>query len=128
MALSHPESNSLTRRIIGAAIEVHSALGPGLLESVYEDCLYSDLLDDGLPIERQRLIPVVYHSRVIPAAFRADLIVAEQVIIEVKSLEKILPVHKSQLLTYMKLAHISVGLLINFNVSRLVDGLTRLSL
>ena len=128
MALSHPESNQLTEQIIGLSIEIHRELGRGLLESAYDDCLYWDLFDANHVVDRQRKIPIVRRSRVIPAAFRADLIINDQVIVEVKSLEKILTVHKAQLLTYMRLSQIPVGLLINFNVPRLVDGITRLSL
>jgi|SRR5215212_5575073 len=128
MALSHPESNRLTEQIIGFCIDIHKEFGPGLLESAYDDSLYWDLFDAELIVDRQRKIPIVRRSRTIAGAFRADLIVNEQVIVEVKALEKVLPVHKSQLLTYMKLSRIRVGLLINFNVDRLVDGITRLSL
>ena len=128
MALTHPESNHLTERIIGFAIEIHREYGPGLREIVYDDCLYWDIFDAHLPIDRQRRIPLTRRSRVIAPAFIADLIVNDQVIIEVKSVEKVMPVHKAQLLTYMKLTQIPVGLLLNFNVDRLVGGITRLSL
>ena len=128
MALSHPDTNQLTEQIIGAAIQVHKELGPGLLESVCEECLYFELLERSLIVDRQRLVPIVYRSRPIAGALRADLVVGDSVVVEVKSVEKVLPVHKSQLLTYMKLARIPVGLLINFNVPRIVDGITRLSL
>ena len=128
MALSHPETNELTQQIIGLSIQIHKDLGPGLLESAYDDSLYWDLIDSGFAVDRQRKIPILRKSRIIPAAFRADLIVNEKVIVEVKCLEKVIQVHRSQLLTYMRLSRISVGLLINFNVDRLVDGITRLSL
>ena len=128
MALSYPEHSALTEVIIGAAIQVHSELGPGLLESVYEDCLYWELIERGMTVDRQRLVPIVYRSRVVPAALRADLVINNTVIVEVKSLEKVLAVHKSQLLTYMRLIRLPIGLLINFNTTRLVDGITRLSL
>ena len=128
MALSHPETHHLTEQIIGAAVEVHKALGPGLLESVCEECLYVELLAWGLNADRQRLVPIIYRSRPIAGMLRADLVVGDSVVVEVKSVERVLPVHKSQLLTYMKLSRIPVGLLINFNVTRLVDGITRLSL
>lgn len=128
MALSHPETNDLTHRIIGLAIEVHRVLGPGLLESVYEDCLYWELVERELGVARQTPLSIVYKSRVIVGALRPDLIVNDIVIVEVKSIEKTLPVHKSQLLTYMKLSRRPLGLLINFNVDRLIDGVTRLSL
>jgi|SRR5678816_2154079 GxxExxY protein len=128
MALTHPESNALTERIIGFAIEIHREYGPGLREIVYDDCLYWDIYDANLSIDRQRRIPLKRRSRVIAPAFIADLIVNDQVIIEVKCVEKVIPVHKAQLLTYMKLTQIPVGLLLNFNVDRLIDGITRLSL
>lgn len=128
MALSHPDTNHLTEQIIAAAIQVHKELGPGLLESICEECLYVELLERSLNVDRQRVVPIVYRSRPIAGVLRADLIVGDSVVVEVKSVEKVLPVHKSQLLTYMKLARIPVGLLINFNVSRLIDGITPLSL
>ena len=128
MALSHPQTNELSQQIIGFCIEIHKELGPGLLESAYDDSLYWDLIDSGFTVDRQRKIPIVRKSRIIPAAFRADLIVNDKIIVEVKCLEKVISVHKSRLLTYMRLSRISVGLLINFNVDRLVDGINRLSL
>ena len=128
MALSHPESNHLTQQIIGFAIEIHREFGPGLREVVYDDFLYWDVFDAGLTVDRQRRIHAERRGRVVRGAFIADLIVNAQVIIEVKSVEKVLPIHKAQLFTYMKLSRIPVGLLINFNVERLVDGITRLSL
>lgn len=128
MTLSHPESNTLTAQIIGFAVDIHKDFGPGLREFVYDDCLYWDIFDANLTVDRQRRIPLERKGRVIAVGFRADLIVNDQVIIEVKSVEKVIPVHKAQLLTYMKLTRIPVGLLINFNVERLIDGITRLSL
>jgi GxxExxY protein len=128
MALSHPESNHITEEVIGAAIRVHQELGPGLLESVFEECLYLELLERQLDVDRQRVVPIVYRSKEIPCALKADLIVGNAVVVEVKSVERVLPVHKSQVLTYMTLARLRVGLLINFNVPRLIDGITRLSL
>jgi len=128
MTLSHPESNELTRTIIGDAIAVHSELGPGLLEKSYDDCLYFAMAERPLQIERQRKISIVFRSHVIPDSYKADLIVNNSVIIEVKSVEKIIGVHKAQVLSYMKHSGIPVGLLINFNVERLVDDITRLSL
>jgi GxxExxY protein len=128
MGLSYPETNALTERIIGCAIAVHKELGPGLLESVCQECLYWELIDAELDANRELSVPILYRSRVIPAALRVDFIVNDAVIIEVKSVEKILAVHKSQLLTYLKLMHRPVGLLINFNVPRLIDGITRISL
>ena len=128
MALSHPESSELSSLIIGSAIEVHKHFGPGLLESAYDAALYWDLLDRGLSVEQQRSIPLVYKSRPLNAVYRADLIVERTILVEVKSVEKTLPVHKAQGITYLKMTGPKVGLLINFNVPRLVDGITRLSL
>ena len=128
MALSHPETNRLTERVIGFSIDIHSEFGPGLFESVYDDSLYWDLVDANIKVERQKPIHVIRRSRVIGPAFKADLVVDDKVIVEVKSVEKIIPIHKTQLLTYMKLGRIPVGLLINFNVDRLINGITRVSL
>ncbi len=128
MALSYPEINPITERIIGLSIDIHTYFGPGLFESVYDDSLYWDLFDSHMQVERQRTIRAERRSRFVGPAFRADLIVEDKVIVEVKSVEKTLAIHKTQLLTYMKLARTPVGLLINFNVDKLVDGVTRLSL
>ena len=128
MSLSHPECNDLTGRIIGAAIEVHKYFGPGLLESAYGNSLSWELVDRGLLVEQQRSIPLLYKSRLLEQTYRADLIVERLVLVEVKAIEKILPIHKSQTLTYMRLTNLKLGLLINFNVPLLVDGITRLSL
>lgn len=126
--LSHPESNELTKRIIGAAIEVHRELGPGLLESTYDNCLFFELSDAGHTVERQRTLPIIYKSHVLPDAYRLDMIVDGRIVVEVKAIEKTLPVHSAQVLTYLRLTRTEVGLLINFNVPRLIDGVTRISL
>ena len=115
----------LTERIIGFAIEVHKQLGPGLLESIYEECLCSELTDAGLPFQRQIKLPIMYRGRLLEDGFRADVVVADEVIIEIKSVEHILPVHEAQLLTYLRLTGHRIGLLMNFNVTRLKDGLRR---
>jgi len=128
MALSHPESNELSSRIIGAAIEVHKYFGPGLLESAYGESLYWEMCDQTLAVERQRVIPLMYKGRSMTSVYRADLIVERLVLVEVKAIEKTLAIHRQQTLTYMRLTGIGVGLLINFNVPRLIDGITRLSL
>jgi GxxExxY protein len=128
MALSHPESNELTSRIIGASVEVHKYFGPGLLESAYAESLYWEMCDHALEVERQRLIPLVYKGRPMTSVYRADLIVERLVLVEVKAIEKTLAIHRQQTLTYMRLTGIGVGLLINFNVPRVIDGITRLSL
>jgi GxxExxY protein len=115
----------LTERITGLAIEVHKQLGPGLLGSIYEECLCSELADVGLPFERQIKLPIMYRGRLLEDGFRADVVVADEVIIEIKSVEHILPVHEAQLLTYLRLTGHRIGPLMNFNVTRLKDGLCR---
>lgn len=117
----------LTERTIGCAIEVHRHLGPGLLESVYETCLAEELDSSGLEVKRQVHLPVKYKGRVLESALRLDLLVEDAVIVEVKSLEKIEPVHPAQLLSYLRLTGLRVGLLINFNVAVLKDGIRRIS-
>ncbi len=115
----------LTAKIIGAAIEVHRALGPGLLESVYEECLSHELRLRGIPFSRQVPLPLVYKGVLLEAGCRVDLVVSETVIVELKAAERLLPVHEAQLLTYLRLSGLRVGLLINFNVSVLKTGIVR---
>jgi len=117
--------NILTEKIIGCAIEVHKALGPGLLESAYEECLFYELREIGLMVKKQLPLPLVYKDIKLDAGYRIDLLVENKVIIEIKSAENIAEIHKAQLMTYMKLAQIRVGLLINFNVLKLKDGIIR---
>lgn len=119
-------TQELTERIIGAAIEVHRALGPGLLESVYEECLAVELDLRRLRFERQRQIPITYKGRRVGTDLKIDLWVERQVVVELKTVEKILPVHESQLLTYLRLTKTPVGLLLNFNVPVLKDGIKRM--
>ena len=120
--------NDISSRIIGAAITVHRELGPGLLESVYRSCLAIEIIDDGLRVASEVPVPVMYRGKVIHTeGFRLDLLVEDAVVVELKSVEKILPVHKKQLLTYLKLADKKLGLLINFNEALLVNGITRIS-
>ncbi len=114
-----------TSPIIGAAIEVHRHLGPGLLESAYEECLCHELHLRGLDFKRQVELPVLYKGLSLDCGYKIDLVVQEEVILELKSVEKLLPVHQAQLLTYMKLANKRVGLLINFNVPLLTQGIVR---
>lgn len=118
--------NETTRQIIGAAIEVQRTLGPGLLESIYEDCLAVELGIRKLNYERQKAIPIEYKQHRIASDFRLDLLVARKVVVELKTVEKLLPVHEAQLLTYLKLTDCRVGLLINFNVPVLKDGIKRM--
>lgn len=120
------EINRVTEQIIGAAIEVHSALGPGLLESAYEACLAHELTQRGLRVERQRPVPVVYKGVELDCGYRIDLLVEDAVVVELKAVEAFLPVHEAQVISYLKLSGHHVGLLINFNVVRLRDGLRRL--
>ncbi len=120
------EKNTLTGQIIGGAIEVHRALGPGLLESAYQECLAVELEERGMKVARQCLLPIVYKGKKLDAGYRIDLLVDEQVIVELKSVRKLEPIHDAQLLTYLKLAGKRYGLLLNFNVPVLKDGIRRL--
>ena len=118
--------NEVSEKIIGCAIEVHKSLGPGLLEGAYLECLFYELQSIGLKVEKQRALPLVYKEIKLDAGYRLDLIVEDKVIIEVKSVEALNDVHVAQVLTYLKLSGCKVGLLMNFNVLRLVEGLKRL--
>jgi GxxExxY protein len=115
----------LTAAIIGGAIEVHRALGPGLLESIYEECLAHELVERGLKIQRQVPLPVVFKGKRLDCGYRIDMIVNDSVLLELKAIEKVLPVHEAQLLSYLKLSGKKVGLLLNFHVAYLKDGITR---
>jgi GxxExxY protein len=115
----------LTESIIGAAVEVHKALGPGLLESAYETCLCREFDLSGLRYQRQVALPVSYKGIALDAGCRADLLVEDAVVVEIKSVESLVPVHEAQLLTYLKLSGRKVGLLMNFNVPVLKEGLVR---
>ena len=117
----------LTKEIIGKAIAIHRVLGPGLLESVYEYFLAHELRKAGLAVERQKPVSVEYDAEIVDLGFRADLIVNGAVIVEVKTVQKLAPVHEAQLLSYLKLAQIETGLLINFHAYTLKDGIKRLS-
>jgi GxxExxY protein len=118
--------NEVAKQIVDAAFQVHTALGPGLLESVYEVVLAYELEKRGLRTLRQQAVPVVYQGTRIEIGFRADLIVEDKVIVEIKSVETVAPVHKKQLLTHLRLADKRLGLLINFNVALIKDGITRI--
>jgi len=120
------EINSITGSIVDAALKVHTALGPGLLESVYEKCLKHELGKRGLRVETQVWVPVVYDGLEIEGGYKIDRLVEDSVIVELKVVEQILPIHRAQLLSYLKLTHKEVGLLINFNVVHLRDGIRRL--
>lgn len=118
--------NEISEKIIGCAIDVHKSLGPGLLESAYLECLFYELQSLELKVEKQKPLPLVYKEVKLDAGYRLDLIVEDKVIIEIKSVEALNDVHVAQVLTYLKLSGCKVGLLMNFNVLRLVEGLKRL--
>jgi len=118
--------NEVTEKVIGCGIEVHRALGPGLLESIYEECLAMELRLRGLSFERQICIPLTYKGQPVSIDLRIDLLVEQSVIVELKAIETVLPIHDAQLLTYLRLTGKAVGLLINFNVPLLRDGIRRL--
>ena len=120
------KENELSNKIIGAAIEVHRVLGPGLLESTYEECLCRELSLNGLSFERQKHLPISYKGISLDCGYRLDLVVENCVIVELKSIEKLLPIHQAQLLAYLKLMGLKLGLLINFNVPVLKDGIKRM--
>lgn len=128
MTLAYPETEQLTQRIIGAGIEVHRFLGPGLLESTYEECLCTELADAGIQHVRQSVIPIVYKGRKLDSYYRPDIIVDATVIIEVKAVDKLVELHRAQMLTYLKHTGVKVGLVINFNCARLTDGIIRVTL
>jgi GxxExxY protein len=117
--------NELTEAIIGAAMEVHRTLGPGLLESTYEMCLCRELLIHGIPFERQIAIPVEYKGVKLDCGYRADIVVDGTILLEIKAIDSLLPIHDAQLLSYLKLGGWKIGLLINFNVELLKNGLRR---
>jgi len=115
--------NDITGRVIGAAIEVHRTLGPGLLESAYEACLAYELADGGLKVEQQKPLPITYKGVTLDTGYRLDLLVDGKVIVEVKAVDRLVPIHQAQLLSYLKRSDLNVGLLINFNVKVLKDGI-----
>ena len=119
--------NALTSQVIGACIEVHRHLGPGLLESAYEECLTHELAERGVPYTRQQALPVIYKGIRLDCGYLMDIVVANKIILELKSVEALLPIHEAQLLTYLRLANLSLGLLINFNVPVLTRGVKRMA-
>lgn len=121
---THPD-DALTREIIGASMDVHKALGPGLLESVYEQCLVIACEARGLRVQRQVEVPIEFLGQRIQPGYRVDVLVNESVIVEVKAVERVLPVHEAQLLTYLRLTGKEVGLLLNFNTAYMRDGVVR---
>jgi GxxExxY protein len=119
------EQRELSNQIIGLAIEVHRTVGPGLLEKVYQECLCLEPATAGIPFEREVLVPVVYKGRTIQMGFRADIVVAEAIILEIKAVASIVPAHEAQILTYLRMSGIKVGFIMNFHARRLTDGLLR---
>ena len=120
------KENEISGKIIGCAIEVHKALGPGLLESAYEECLFFELQAAGLKVEKQKSLPVVYKDVKLDAGYRIDLLVEDCVVVELKAVEALHDVHTAQVLTYLKLSGCKLGLLLNFNVTKLINGIKRL--
>jgi GxxExxY protein len=119
------KAEGLTEQVIGLAIGVHRAVGPGLLESVYRECLSDELAAAGIDHRREVAIPVTFKGKTLPVGFRADLIVDGKVIIEVKAVDALAPVHQAQILTYLRMSQLRIGLLMNFHAPRLKDGLRR---
>jgi len=124
--IDNEEYDRITDAIIGSAIQVHRALGPGLLESAYEACLAFELIERGLRVEQQKPLPLIYRQVKLDCGYRLDLLVENRVIVEIKSIEQLAPIHQAQLLSYLKISGYKVGLLINFNVRVLKSGIVRM--
>ncbi|MFN3941378.1 MAG: GxxExxY protein [Flavobacterium sp.] len=120
--------NEISHTIIGCAIEVHKQLGPGLLESAYQECLYYELVNKGLKVEKEKALPIVYKEIKLDHGYRIDLLVENKVVIELKTVEDFTEVHTAQVLTYLKLGQYKLGLLLNFHVSTLKEGIKRIIL
>ncbi len=118
----------LTEKLIACAIEVHRHLGPGLLESAYDECYCYELDKNGVPIERQKALPLIYKEIKLDCGYRMDVVADDKVVVELKCVERILPIHEAQLLTYLRLSGLKIGLLINFHAATLKDGIKRLAL
>ena len=118
--------NQLSSKVVGAAIEVHKELGPGLLESTYEECLCHELGIRGLRFDRQVILPIKYKGQELDCGYRIDVFVEQSIILELKAVDTVLPIHKAQLLTYLKLSNIQLGLMLNFNVPLMRDGIHRM--
>ncbi len=123
-----PETDKVAKEVVDAAFQVHKNLGPGLLENAYETCLLYEIIQKGLKVERQVEVPLVYKGVQMNAGFRLDLLVENKIIVEIKAIEHLLPVHRAQVLTYLKLAKLKLGFLINFNEETLKQGLERIAL
>ena len=119
------EINAITDRVIAAALKVHTYFGPGLFENVYKECLYRELQKQGLLVAKEVMLPALYHGELIECGYRLDLLVEGEVIVELKAVERLLLIHRTQMRTYLKLSRKQVGLLLNFNVSHLKDGIVR---
>ena len=119
------EIDKLTEKIIGCAMDVHTALGPGLLESAYKECLYYKLCESGISVDKEKPLPVIYEGVNLDCGYKIDLLVENTIVVELKSIKKLEDIHMAQILTYMKLGKFKIGLLINFNVSSLKDGIKR---
>ena len=122
------EFDELSGKVIGCALDVHKQLGPGLLESVYEECLCRELERRGIPFRRQVEVPVLYKGESVKTPLRLDLLVNDAIVVELKAVEKLLPIHEAQMLTYLKLTNKRIGLILNFNVKRMKDGIKRMML
>lgn len=127
---AHQESlvDFTAKQVVDGVFRVHKTLGPGLLESAYERCLISVLQNKGLKVEYQKELPIIFEGQVIDKAYRVDLLINDHLIVESKAIEKILPIHEAQLLTYLKLSKIKIGLLVNFNTKQIKDGIRRYAL
>ncbi|MEQ8966102.1 MAG: GxxExxY protein [Azospirillaceae bacterium] len=123
-----PGIERLAREVVDAAYKVHRALGPGLLESAYEACIAAEFADRGIGFDRQRSLPIEYKGRRLDAGYRVDLIVEDAIVMELKSVDSLLPIHSAQLITYLRLSRKELGFLVNFNVMRIRDGLVRIAL
>lgn len=121
----YSDDNEITEKVIGAAIKVHRALGPGLLESAYQACLYYELVKLGLKVEKEKPLPLIYEEIKLDCGYRIDLLVEGRIIIELKSVESLTDIHLAQIISYLKLADCQLGLLINFNVTQLTKGIKR---
>ena len=121
------EINEITEKILKCAFKVHTELGPGLLESAYEECLFYEIKQSGLIVEKQKALPLVYYDVKLDAGYRIDLLVENAVVVEIKAIEAFTDVHTAQVLTYLKLSKCKIGLLINFNVASLKNGIKRLA-
>lgn len=119
--------NEISNIVIGCALKVHSALGPGLLESAYEECLYFELLKTNLKVEKQKAMPLMYEGVKLDCGYRIDLMVENKVVIELKSVETLSRLHASQVVTYLKLSNCKLGMLLNFNVEHMKDGIKRIA-